>query len=414
VRRARAAFGVVVAIAAAGGCDDADITPPIEIQYGAAASTILSPFPSDRYTVADPTSPTGLRVKIDAQTTADPLVTTFPGMVKELALLDGFSTLGGVALTFSGPLDIRGLTTDPKAEPPITDPPRAPDDYKNKDSPLFLIDVDPASPQKGTLFGLVTTYAHQDPDSGLAVDYTLVAQPSVPLRQRTRYLFCAMRSLKAKSGGGVQPSAEMFRVLGGPPRDDYEKKLGDALAVFETATGHARADVAVATVFTTESVTGELARAAQAARARPAPSQPDPWTVEKPLQPDGRVRFRGTFSAVEYRDPQTGTWTVDAGSPKDHGVAKIEAFLAFTQATTKKKRPVVIFQHGLGGDKDGTWGTAERLAELGVAVIGIDSPEHGSRSKAPSGDQLASIEAFLGVDVEKRTFDIARARDNFW
>ncbi len=40
-------------------------------------------------------------------------------------------------------------------------------------------------------------------------------------------------------------------------------------------------------------------------------------------------------------------------------------FLAFSDATYSGPRPVAIFQHGLGSDKDSTWGTAQRLASLG-------------------------------------------------
>lgn len=414
-RLARAVLVPLAALAAGAagpGCGADPLPTPVEVTYGPSASTILTPFPSDRYTIADPSTATGRRVKLDRAATADPVVTTFPKLVSQLGELDGFSTIAGVTVSFGGPLDLRGLVLDPKADPPVIDPPRPPEAYATGGAPLALVDVDPASPELGKLHPLLPSWSEQRPESGLAVDYTLVAQPAAPLRERTRYLFVATRDLRARSGGGVQPSEDMLRVLEGRLEGDYERELDAALGVWERRTGRTRREVAIATVFTTESVVGELARMARAARARPAPRVLEPFTVERPTSADGRVRFRVAFEAPELRTA-AGTFQIEGGAPKEQGKARLEAFVVMTDGTSRRRRPVVIYQHGLGGDKDATWGTAERLASLGVCVIGIDSPEHGSRAPAGARDQLASITAFLGVDIPAQSFDIARARDNF-
>jgi hypothetical protein len=52
------------------------------------------------------------------------------------------------------------------------------------------------------------------------------------------------------------------------------------------------------------------------------------------------------------------------------------------------------------------------VGERGVAVIAIDSPEHGSRGDA-SGDVAGSVFGFFGIDNDTGEFDIGRARDNF-
>ena len=98
--------------------------------------------------------------------------------------------------------------------------------------------------------------------------------------------------------------------------------------------------------------------------------------------------------------------------PVEQESVGLEVFLAFADGAVSGPRPVVLYAHGLGGDKDGSWGTAERLAELGAAVFAIDSPEHGSRSDDP-GSEIASVFGFFGIDAETQTFDIGRARDNF-
>jgi len=50
--------------------------PSIEALYGVAAQTFLTPYPSDRYTVPDASTHTGLRVHIDSTATADPSAAT--------------------------------------------------------------------------------------------------------------------------------------------------------------------------------------------------------------------------------------------------------------------------------------------------------------------------------------------------
>ena len=343
--------------------------PSIEAQYGPATTTQLTPFPSDRYTVLDPSSPTGLRVALGTTNTADTLVTAFPDMVTQLDGLDGFSTLAGVSMTFDGPLDVRGIADDPTADPPLTDVPADPEAYQKPDAPMFLVDVDPSSPDEGSLVGLVPKYWAQDADGGdFLADYTLVAQPAVPLREKNRYLFVATSRLHAKSGGAVTASADTQRITSGAPADDYEKKVQDALGVFEASTGVARSDVVLATVFTTESVTPELAATAAYARTQPAPALGDPWTVETPLQaaPDNRIRFRATFQTPEYRAPDTGKWQIQDGRPVQQATVPLEVFLAFSDGTISGPRPIVIFQHGLGSDKDATWGTTAASRRLGV------------------------------------------------
>lgn len=403
------------AIAAAGGCSSAPPPPPppVVVTYGPAAKSPLAPFPSDRYTVLDASSPTGRRVHLDATNTADTFVASFPATVAELDELDGFSVLGGVILELSAPLDVRGLVQDPKADPPILDPIRDADAYTAPDSPMFLYDVDPASPERGQLRGIVPRWWRQDVDPDFAVpDYTMVAQPATPLRERTRYLFAATNRLKGLGGAAVVASDETKRMLAAPA-DDYERAVSAAVDDLAARVKLARSDVVLATVFTTQSVTGSLASLAKRARAQPAPAQIDPWTVETPLQADKRVRFRATYRTTDYRDAG-GKWRLGAsGAPDAQKTTPLEVFLAFSDGTKSGKRPVVIYQHGLGGDKDGCWGTAERLAALGAAVVAIDSPWHGSRAPGGTTDMVTSISLFLGVDIDKKTFDIENARDNF-
>jgi hypothetical protein len=391
------------------------LPPPIEALYGVAATTNLVPYPSDRYTVPDPATKTGLRVHVGTDSSADPFVATFGSVLEQVNALDGFSTAGGVAVSFSGPIDIRGIVTDDAADPPVTDTPRDASAYAQKGSPFLLVDVDPSSPERGRARGLVPRFWAQAKDDYYPADeYTLVAQPAEPLLPATRYLFAVTRSLKAKSGGDVIRSTESERLLGGAEDTPYEREVQAALSELDASLDVPASELVLATVFTTASILDETLAFAARARTEPPPALLEPWTVETPAAaPDTRVRFRAVYEAPEYRrPPPDGKWQIDHGLPVVQKKVGLELFLSFADGTQSGPRPVVIYAHGLGGTKDGSWGTTERLSALGCAVVSIDSPEHGSRSDDPDNPVKGSF-SFFGVDAEKQTFDMGRARDNF-
>ena len=414
MRNAFLAVLVSAFLSIAPGCGSTPEPPaPVVAQYQAKGGDVFTAYPSDRFTVADAATKTGLRVKLDAETTQDPAVLQFPQTFAQLNALDGFSTISGAFATFSGPLDVRGIAVDPKADPPDTTPLRDASDYTRPGAPMYLVDSDPRSPERGTLIGLVPKYWGQDKDLDYAAsDYTLLAQPARPLLPATRYFFVITNALRGKSGAAVTPSADTTRLLASSVTP-YDRAVADGLGLLKEKVGLPRASVALATSFTTASVTGGVFGMAERARKNPVPALTAPWTVDKPLEADGRLRFRATIDVPEYRSATDGLWHSDGAAPKEQARVSLEVFLAFSNATKSGKRPVVIYQHGLGGDKDGTWGTAERLAELGCAVVGIDSPEHGSRAPGGSKDTILWISSFLGVDLAAKTFDVARAGENF-
>jgi hypothetical protein len=398
--------------------DDPAKGPTTVVIYGPLAETELTPYPSNRYAVEDTSTPTGIRVNIDATNTADAILGTYPVTLDQLNEMDGFSTTGGMVVKLSTPIDPRGLSKMPNADPPITDPVRDADEYTTADSPLILVNVDPASPEYKQPVGLVPFYYEQAKDDFYITDeFTLIVHPAVPLRPSTKYAFAITDALKSHDGTPVGRSAGTSRALGSST-DPYEVSLRDGLAELEGAVGLERKHVVGASVFTTASVQNEVIEMAKASRAAPTPALVDPWTVqEDELATSKRVNFRATYPAPEFRKPKPdGKWQIAAnGAPEVQKVENLEVYLAFSDATQSGPRPVVIYGHGLGGDKGGVWGTAGRVAEIdprGAAVFAIDSPEHGARGEVGSG-LTASVFGFFGIDSETLEFDIGRARDNF-
>ncbi len=418
--RAAGCLGLL-AFAQACGDGEADqiIAPKTSVVlYGAAAETDLTPFPSNRYTVADLGTATGLRVDLSEATTADAMAMELPETLEQLSSLDGFSTTGGVFIRFSAPIDPRGIDQLPGAEPPILDPVRDAEEYTKADAPLLLVNVDEDSPEFAEPVGIVPRYFEQAEDGFYTEDeFTLIAQPAVPLRPGTRYALIVTDKLLAHDGTPVGAEPLMQAALSSAS-DDYSKSLRSAIAAASKSVGFKTGSVVAATLFTTASTVTGVVEMAKARRAAPPPKQVDAFEVESPLSgADTRVRFVGSFEAPEFRSAKPeGKWQLDSqGRPKVAKTESLETFLAFSDATQSGPRPLVFYAHGLGGDKDGCWGTSQRLASLsdkGVAVLAIDSPEHGSRSEGET-NLISSVFGFFGIDEDTNEFDVERARDNF-
>jgi hypothetical protein len=383
---------------------DAGEPPGVVAIYAAPGATVLTPYPSNRYTLPAETT-TGLQVSLPR---GSPDLLLQPGAeetVAEIEAMDGFSTTGGVVVTFSGPVDASGFARAAEGDPDEGTP-RDALDYTRPDAPLLLVDVDPASPERGRALGLVVRWWEQPKDDYyLADEFTLVARPAVPLRPATKYLFVVTDRLRARDGGPVRRSEATEALLAGG-EGDYGAELNAALGEL----GIGRARVMLASLFTTASILDETVAMAEAIRAQPTPVLLEPWSIETPLEPDGRVRFRAVYQAPEYRGDDQRFTIGDDGAPVVQSMASLEVFLAVSDGNSGNKRVPVIYGHGLAGDKDGCWGTAERLAELDVGVFAIDSPHHGTRG---TGDEIDAITGFFGLDLDAQSFIIGRARDNF-
>lgn len=414
---------LIVAVAVLGGCRDVTEVPrgpapSVVAVYDDPSESELTPYPSDRYTVADGDTATGLRV--DIPDTAPDLLNTpeVASTLEEIEQMDGFSTTGGIVITFDGPIDVTGIAPPPDDDGSFDGPLMDATAYTQADSPLVLVDVDPSSPDRGEAIALVPRYWEQPADDYyLADEYSLIVQPARPLRPNTRYLFAATDRLKAADGSVVGRSPLSDDLLEGRSSGAYAEQVAEGLGELEAGLGIGPERLVLVTSFTTASVTDEMFALAEAIRASDPPALVEGWTVETPEASDGRVRFRATYEAPEYRQPlPDGRFVIGQdGVAESQGIEALEVFLAVSDGSSSEPRPVVIFGHGLAGDKDGCWGAAERLGSLNAAVFAIDSPHHGSRAAAGTSE-LDAVFTFFGIDDSdpgNPTFVIGRARDNF-
>ncbi|MCA9630996.1 MAG: hypothetical protein KC766_25195 [Myxococcales bacterium] len=424
--------GEVLLVALAGACltacgsGDGDaaggVAPPewqpgtSNVRYGVLGESDAELFPSNRYTHVDASSPTGLRVEISPRTVATTSqLYGFQTSIDELNELDGFSPVGGVVVKFDAPIDFSGYHAEVEGEKYVDDISDAAR-FSAAGSPLYLVNLTPESADYGEPVGLVPYYFGQPGDDYWQFDdFTLVAHPAVPLDPRGTYLFLVTSDQKASDGSPVGRSEFMHRTLTGQVQGDYETRLSEALDAALPRLDLEREQVSAATLFTVGDVQRGMIDLAAARREAAPPSPEAAWTVND--EDAQRVRFVNHYPSPEYRRPKpNGKWELD-----DNGVAKVqkqeslEVFLSFSNKAASGPRPVVIYGHGLGGDKDGVWGTSQRLdavSERGVAVFGIDSPEHGSRHEGDT-TLISSVYGFFGIDEKTNEFDIGRARDNF-
>ena len=306
-------------------------------------------------------------------------------------LLDGFSPATPVYLRFDAPIDPASLPKDPPAAV-------APS------SSVQLVDVDPASPEKGQRRLVQLHWQETVAEGSYWQPNTLAVMPILgrPLRPKTRYAVVVTSAIRAKNGGSVAPSADLEEVLGTRPASARTQKTKDLFAPALTelaSTGIATKDVVHLTVFTTNDPTAEVFAIADDVKANVTPPTATGWTA-KETNADYDA-YEGSYGpspnyqsgTTPYRKPPDGGGFVfEDGKPKLQGTFDLRFALAVPNATKcpvpADGYPIVLYAHGTGGDYRSFLddGTARALAERCLASMGIDQIFHGTRPGSPAPD----------------------------
>ncbi len=193
-----------------------------------ASSTV--PFPTDWFTVADSSHNTGRRINLplpDCETRRSDCEN-----VAVLNALDGFNLQPRLSVPFSGSIDAKSVTSDT----------------------IFLLSLgstlrDQGHMPRGMVVGInqvvwdtFTTTLHVESDALLA--------------QHTRFALIVTRGVRDESGAPVEAS-EAFRQFREIVRGDYKQDLLEAMHAARRV-GVRESDIAVASVFTTQSATAVL------------------------------------------------------------------------------------------------------------------------------------------------------------
>jgi hypothetical protein len=246
------------------------------------------------------------------------------------------------------------------------------------------------------------------------------------LLEKHQYAYVVTSKVRGKSGGLV-PSADLAGILA--HRTAPSGSLLHAWNIYKPLLDLLdsgpirRQDVAAATVFTTHSVTTALAsmRASLAAAAPPkamialmfaktmvsgvgtldnllgTPTSKLPgndnaggishdhlgWVVQGSFQTPDYLNDASAPNAMGVTPTSVDVFANDGPSPTVKATATIPFTLVIPDLgaapSAYANLPVVIFQHGLNGDRADMMGLADSLAQKGIAVAGIDIPFHGAR-----------------------------------
>jgi hypothetical protein len=234
-------------------------------------------------------------------------------------------------------------------------------------APVMLLDVDPASPERGRRFPVVAATPGEDPylpESTLAVG----ARPGVILRAGRRYAFVVRASLGDAQGRPLRADNRFIALRDGATP---EGPRGAALAalyrpLWETLpmVGVARDEVVTATVFTTGDVVADTAALGDRVLARHdvqveglqlAPGD-SPATHPRFCQLNGFVRMPQFQRGVAPYNTD-GTFELDAeGTPIRQTVTAPANYdrvpVTFTlprSAMPAEGYPLVLYLHGSGG-----------------------------------------------------------------
>ena len=370
------------------GTDVAPVSPALAFCEGAVAHrwdplSVDEPelFPDGLLTRADPTSPTGRRLDVSPE--AAPWAAQTPLVLRDALLslnrLSGFGAMGGVLLRFTGP---------------VSGVPATADDSLTGTGWQFW-DLGGDVPVRVAFEARVL-------EGGL----TVVLWPLMPLRLDTLHVVVVTRDARADDGACIAPAPTTRALLTGAPALPNAERLAAFAPAYRDAlrrVGVEPAQVSALTVYPTHDDLAPVRFAAASVLAQPVAWGPPGACRES----DGVVECEASTTVLDYRD---------ASGSVDGTVVPTEGTIPVTwwrPAHGPGPFPVVVYGHGLDSHRDEGRFIAERVAELGIAVVAMDAVEHGDHP-ATAADALGQdAMRFLGLDLAHLRIDAPRLAGNF-
>lgn len=300
----------------------------------------------------------------------------------------GFGIDSGVFFKFDAPIDPASLPADPAAS-------------AQPGSSVFLINIDPRSPQRGSRTPLWIEFraagdAWRD-DNLLGV----MPVPGLPLEPDTLYAAVITDALLGADLLPVTPAPFLLQMRAGGAASVFEAAAVPLYAKLwrwlEREEGLSRNAVVGATVFRTGDPTAPLEAVERFLRTKARP-QPANLTLDAARSTGHYWTFTGQMLAPQFQSgapPFSGGGGIFQFDAKGRPVIQRVDTLSFVLTVPKERDdgtfsmpkagwPVAPYMHGTGGSRNSfvNDGTAGRLATQGIAALGIDQPLHGLRPGA--------------------------------
>lgn len=382
----------------------ADSSSRVQVKFD-LSDPAASPFPSNRYTVRDGSNRSLRRVNLPLPNCA--VQVSDCEDIAVINTLDGFSTQPRITVPFTGAIDPASVTSDT----------------------VFLLSLGDAQTGRGLGTKVGINQRLWDPTTN-----TMVFESDELLQEHTRYVLIVTDGVRDAAGKAIKASKmddDDDKNARGSGHEDYQRELRDAMRAYRGA-----GKIAAASVFTTQTSTGDLAKIMRQIKAStPAPASfmlgsaggsavrsvftvanvpgiqfnrqtgtapaftsgflPTP-ALEVVPGAVGQIAY-GKFSSPNYQSAGQyipATPTGNSGRPMAQGSNDL-VFQLFVPAGTKPAGgwPVAIFGHGFTDSMYGApWTVGSVFASQGIATIAINVVGHG-------GGALGNLNVFRTGDV---------------
>ncbi|WP_437967875.1 hypothetical protein WMF04_00635 [Sorangium sp. So ce260] len=355
---------------------------------------------------------------------------TFPGAEKAListyiaaveAEGTGFSVAPAIYFHFSSEPDTRRL------------PDRAADTMSLR-SPVFLIDVDPRSPERGALVPLELRY-HRAPLRFIPAG-TLAAKPvpGIVLRPDTLHIAVVRRDLGDPGGQPLGTTRDLERAKWTGTLSDPSEERARALHAepldYLSSRSVARGEIAAVALFRTGTPHAVSERLLDAATRLPPALAPRivsaAWQTDRRLSSRSYLTIAGTYCTPNFQSQIADAPFLSGGgtlAPGGGGAPRvveipsgsryrtdacgglIRARYVLTVPRTRPPAggfPLLVTAHGTGGDATTFLGEANFAgwaARQGIAAVSTDQPLHGGADAlgARPGSRDAGVLSLAGI-----------------
>jgi len=401
-------LGVFVLAFSLAGCTPAFVEYPTQALFDTESPEYWSlPFPSEQRVKSNGT---GDWEDWPLAQTNDLLWMWF--QAADFRLQGKWGVSSGVFVPLSGPIDIDTL-------------PKSRAQTLQKDSSVFLIDIDENSPARGQRLPLDVEFLIEGDKWSPA--NLLAATPAFGFvrRPNTRYALVATNGIRDTSGEILGRSKEFHEIFETGDKFDGLREVLEA-EEFDLSR------VSIASVFTTLDHSSRLIDLVSWAEKQTTPKLASPWVVAEEYE--SYQVLTATFNVPVVQSgkrpyAQVGEGLIEFDSEGDAIKSDEQAVrLALTIPKSTQPAsgyPLMIYMHGSGGEwyqainrgprqetvdappaVPGT-GPAEWLARRGIATVALDFPLHGNRHSPSDTTGLKLYNIFENIEATIDNFYVS-------